>query len=145
MDIISTEELKDIASSPAKTAAKPDSFDHLRNSRRYPFHWKIKLVPELDRIEALEGRTINISQGGATITLRTAYFTTDPVTILIQVPPLHVGESPMVLEIASRMVYSLLSSEHNAFIFGIKFCEFKRGAEAKLNNAISIRKMSSMP
>lgn len=116
-----------------------------RKVPRFPFHWKVTVVfDESEEQPRLHGRTQDISTHGCAILSERNVFSKHPVTILLQLPPEQVGRSKRVVEAKGRMVYTVLSSSHHKFRFGIQFLSFKAGDKAQLKKALEDRTHTSI-
>ena len=112
----------------------------LRDDRRMPMQLKTALVYHQHGDAAsrptFHGTSHDISMSGLTLIVEQNIFTEDEVTVLIALPPAHVGIEKKVIEATARMVYTVYTSEYQAFRVGLTFREFKRDGEQRLKVAI---------
>lgn len=103
----------------------------MREQREYPrYHlrWNVALLgSENGRPLALNGRTHDLSEDGASILLPINPALGQRVTAMLAPPPLHPGHHPALIEVDSRVVYVLFAPRHDAFRLGLQFLDF-RGA-----------------
>lgn len=105
-------------------------------------HWDVAIVfDETDGRPTLHGRTHEVSVEGISILLDTNIFSTDPVTVLLAIPPLHHGQRKTIIEARSRMRYTVHSSTHDTFRIGIHLQSFKGNGKALLLKSLEERAM----
>lgn len=103
-------------------------------------HWEVAVVfDESDGRPKLLGRTHEVSIAGIAVLTDTNVYTTDPVTILLAIPPLHTGQRKSIVEVRSRMRYTVHSSSHGSFRIGIHFDAFKGDGRALLQRSLNER------
>ena len=61
------------------------------------------------------------------------------VTVLLALPPVHPGIPQKIIEATAKMMYTVLSAEHDAFRIGLVFRHFKRNGRQLLDTAITER------
>ncbi len=111
-----------------------------RQHRRYPMHWDVVVVfDEGDERPKFQGRTHEISIEGTSVLTDTNVYSSDPVTVLIAIPPLHHGQRKTIVEARGRMRYTVHSSDHGQFRIGIHFETFKGDGRAILNSSLAER------
>lgn len=96
-----------------------------RQYTRYHMRWGIALI--LDDAGAgapFEGRTHDLSMGGAAMHTEHNLFSAHPVTALLAPPPLYRGEKQTIIEIRCRPVYCVFSSVGQCFRIGLQFIKF---------------------
>lgn len=110
---------------------------------RAPLHFKVAIVYHRHEDTATRpsyhGRTNDISMLGLSILVGHNIFNEDEVTVLLAIPPAHVGETQKVIEATAKMVYTVFSSEHDTFRIGLEFRKFKRNGEQLLKKVIDDR------
>lgn len=85
------------------------------------------------------GYTNDISMGGFSVVVDYNIFNEGEVTVLFAIPPEHPGGQQRVVEATAKMIYTVHSSDHNAFRIGMVFREFKRNGKALLNETMERR------
>ncbi len=106
-------------------------------------HWEVAIVfDEADGRPKLHGRTHEVSAEGISILLDTNVFASEPVTVLLAIPPLHHGQRKTIIEARSRMRYTVHSSLHGTFRIGIHFQSFKGEGKALLLKSLEQRAMA---
>lgn len=119
---------------------KEASGSELRKHIRYRVHWPVAVVHERDgRSEIFHGRTHDLSVNGASIYADHNIFTEEPVTVLLAMPPLSADQREIILEIHSRMAYTVLAANHHQFRIGLHFVRFKENGRTLLANNLSQR------
>lgn len=98
-----------------------------REAKRYLLHWRAAIVHQNNagKEEIFHGRTYDISTSGVAVCSDHNIFTDSPVTIVLAVPALHPGEKQKVIEISSKMVYTVHASNGRGFRIGLRFLRFK--------------------
>jgi c-di-GMP-binding flagellar brake protein YcgR len=118
-----------------------------RNEARVPLKFKVAIVYHQHEDKAtrptFHGRTHDISTQGLSIVVDQNVFNEADVTVLLAIPPAHVGMPQKIIEATARMVYTVFSSEHDAFRIGLTFGQFKRNGREFLNAIIDQRRISS--
>ena len=85
------------------------------------------------------GVTNDISMFGVSVVVDYNIFNIGEVTVLLAVPPEHVGGPQYVIEATAKMVYTVHSSEHHAFRIGMLFKGFKKDGEELLRSTLARR------
>lgn len=98
-----------------------------REAPRFILHWRAAIVHKNNsgKEEIFHGRTRDISTSGMAICSERNVFTNTLVTVLLAVPPLNPGEKQKVIEVQSKMVYTVHSSTGHGFRIGLRFIKFK--------------------
>lgn len=78
------------------------------------------------------GHTNDVSLGGLSVIVDHNIFNEDDVTVLLALPPEKFGAPMQVVEATARMVYTVHSSDHQAFRVGLSFKQFARNGKALL-------------
>lgn len=113
-----------------------------RKHLRYPMRWEVSVVfDESEGRPKLFGRTHEVSVEGISIVTDSNIYSTEPVTILLAIPPQHTGQRKIIVEARSRMRYTVHSSDHGKFRIGIHFQSFKGNGRALLQQYLSERTM----
>lgn len=114
-----------------------------REAPRAPLHFKVAIVYHQHEDEATRpryhGRTNDISLKGLSILVGHNIFNEGEVTVLLAIPPAHIGETQKVIEATAKMVYTVFSSEHDTFRIGLEFRKFKRNGDQLLKKVIDER------
>ena len=111
-----------------------------RKYPRYRVHWQVAIVHEKDgRSEIFHGRTHDLSMNGASIYSDHNIFSEEPVTVLLAIPPLSTDQREKIIEIHSRMVYTVLAANHHQFRIGLHFLRFKANGRNLLKANLSNR------
>lgn len=112
-----------------------------RDDRRYPLKFKVAMVYHQHEDTATRptyhGVTNDISMTGLSIVLDHNIFNEGEVTVLLAIPPEHPGGAQKIIEATAKMVYTVHSSDHDAFRIGLWFCDFKRNGKELLANALT--------
>ena len=105
---------------------KESDGSELRKHIRYRVHWPVAIVHERGgRSEIFHGRTHDLSVNGASIYVDHNIFSEEPVKVLLAMPPLTADQREIILEIHSRMAYTVLAANHHQFRIGLQFLRFK--------------------
>lgn len=114
--------------------------DERRAAFRAPLHLRAALV--YHRViggqsrPTYHGRTHDISITGLSLVVDHNVFTEDEVSILLAVPAIAHGLPDQIIEINARMIYTVFSSEHDAFRIGLAFRRFKRNGKQHLRQLL---------
>lgn len=113
----------------------PESHASMRQKDRYLARWRMAIVFENDEgEETFYGKVNDVSMGGISIYCNHNIFHKGTVALFLMIPPLNAKQTKKILEIKSRMVYTILSN--NAFRIGLQFLRFKPGDEEFLENRL---------
>jgi c-di-GMP-binding flagellar brake protein YcgR len=127
------------ASKRAPEQRTANRIDDRRGERRFPLRLKLALVYHQHADSAtrptFHGVTHDVSLSGLSMVLDHNVFTQDEVTLLLAIPPEHHGGPRKIVEVTARMVYTVFSSEHDAFRIGLRFKAFKRNGKEQLKAA----------
>jgi c-di-GMP-binding flagellar brake protein YcgR len=114
-----------------------------RQATRYPLHLRVAIVyhqhADVATRPRYHGRTSDISTHGLSVLVEHNIFHAGEVTILLALPPVHPGIPQKIIEATAKMVYTVLSAEHDAFRIGLLFKQFKRNGSQLLDAAIAER------
>lgn len=123
--------------------ALADAPDEQRQRARYPLHLRVAVVYHQHADAATRpryhGTTSDLSLEGLSVLVEHNVFHEGEVTVLLALPPLHPGIPQKVIEATAKMMYTVLSGEHDAFRIGMVFKRFKRNGKQLLETAISER------
>lgn len=112
-----------------------------REERRLPLRLKVAVVYHQHEDAAtrptFHGVTNDISLHGVSVVVERNFFNEEEVTVLLAVPPEHPGGTQKIIEATARMVYTVFSSEHDAFRVGMTFRAFKRNGKELLKGAMA--------
>ena len=89
--------------------------------------------------EFFHGRAHDISMGGLCLYSEANLTFTNSVIVLISVPPDSVKHKPHVIEVNSKISYTVLANNVTQFRIGIRFLKFKDGDKAYLEHHLSQR------
>jgi len=110
----------------------------VREYPRYLVRWRIAIVYEGScGGKTFYGRANDICMGGMSVLCDHNIFFENEVTLLLALPPLSPREKEKILEISSRMVYTVLSNQ--SFRVGLKFLSFKEGEKKLLENRLKLQ------
>ncbi|UXY14949.1 PilZ domain-containing protein [Chitiniphilus purpureus] len=113
---------------------------------RYLVNWRVAIVyEEREQRLSFRGRAFDVSKGGFSLHSDFSLPVSDRVTVLLSIPPLNVGQPPKVIEVKSRVVYTVLSSEFGAFRTGVQFVDFKGDGREALSYHLSYRNPAPQP
>ncbi|SMC29756.1 PilZ domain-containing protein [Andreprevotia lacus DSM 23236] len=111
-----------------------------RGETRYLVNWKVAIVyQDADQRLSFRGRIFDISKSGFSLHSEHSLPVADRVTVLISIPPMATGQAPKVVEVKSRVVYTVLSGEFNLFRTGVQFGEFKADGKQFLERNLAGR------
>lgn len=129
----------------AKTDAANAKAVERRAEGRLPLQLKVAIVYHEHEDEAtrptFHGRTNDISVHGLSVLVGENIFNDGHVTVLLAIPPDHVGAPQKIIEATAKMAYTVFSSEHNTFRIGLSFANFKRDGKHLLNTFIEERRI----
>ncbi|GGP27304.1 PilZ domain-containing protein [Silvimonas amylolytica] len=112
----------------------------MRKESRYLVNWRVAIVySETEERLSFRGRAFDISASGLSLHSDFSLPVSDRVTVLISIPPSSAGQRPKILEVKSRVVYTVLSSEFNTFRTGIQFVDFKNEGKTQLKQILAGR------
>ena len=110
-----------------------NTWSYKRNEARYLVNWRVAIVyQDSDSHLSFRGRAFDIGMGGFSLHSDYSLPISDRVTVLISMPPPATGLRARIVEVKSRVVYTVLSSEFDGFRTGVYFSEFKGDGEAAL-------------
>ena len=119
----------------------PDSgTEEKRGAPRFLVNWKVVVMNEKNgKREFFHGRAHDISMGGLCLYSETNLTFTNSVIVLISVPPDSAKQKPHVLEVNSRISYTVLANNVTQFRIGIRFIKFKDGDKRYLERYLAQR------
>jgi len=111
-----------------------------RSYPRFLVNWKVVVVTENNgKQQIFHGRAYDISMGGLCLLSDDNLTFTDSFTVLVSVPPDSAMHKPYVLEVRSKIGYTVLASDVRKFRIGIRFIEFKNDGKRYLEQHFSGR------
>ncbi|MDD5242361.1 MAG: PilZ domain-containing protein [Sulfuricella sp.] len=136
LEILAEEVCNETDALPVLKPAQPaEGHTSMRQFERYLVRWRMAIVFDGGKgKDTFHGRVNDISAGGISIHCDYNIFYTDIVTLLLAIPPLSITQDKKIIEVKSRMVYTILSK--NAFRIGLKFIRFKPGDEKFLKERL---------
>ncbi|WP_169307186.1 PilZ domain-containing protein [Chitiniphilus eburneus] len=124
---------------PGLDAADPDWAEQ-RHEARFLVNWRVAIVyEEREQRLSFRGRAFDISHGGFSLHSDFSLPMSDKVTVLISIPAVSAGQRPKVVEVKSRVIYTVLSNEFGLFRTGVQFVEFKADGRESLDFHLSYR------
>lgn len=119
---------------------RPGSGVENRRHYRHPVHWRVAIVHKNgDKNDIYHGRTHDLSAWGASVLLNHNIFVMADVVVLLAIPPNNPGQKEIIIEIDSRMAYTVLDSDQQLFRIGIRFLKFKGEGKRILADVLSKR------
>jgi PilZ domain len=113
--------------------------DH-RKHHRHLVRWRVAIVNTAsEKNDIYHGRTHNLSLSGASILLEHNISFSSEVVILLAIPPMHLGQKETIIEIQSKITYTLLDSVHSQFRLAMNFIYFKGDGKRILSDVLSKR------
>lgn len=116
-----------------------------REERRIALRLKVAIVYHQHEDAATRptyhGFTNDISLSGLSVVVADNIFNEGEVTVLLAIPPAHPSGQQKIVEATAKMVYTVLSSEHNAFRIGMRVTGFKRNGKTLLREAFERRSL----
>ncbi|WP_168163807.1 PilZ domain-containing protein [Jeongeupia sp. USM3] len=111
-----------------------------RGEPRYLVHWRVSLVyQDAGKRQTFRGRIFDLSPSGFSLLSDYNLPVSDQVTVLISVPPMVAGQRARILEAKSRVLYTVLSNEFDAFRIGVRFLGFKADGRDFLESSLAAR------
>lgn len=119
--------------------SSPPSAEH-RKYPRYRVHWKVLIVHEQSGTKQIfKGRTHDLSIKGASIHSDRNIFVEGKVTVYLVMPTLAGDLGEKIIEIESRMAYTVLASNQHQFRIGLHFLKFKENGHRLLSENLARR------
>lgn len=107
---------------------------------RFLVNWKVVVMNERNgKREFFHGRAHDISMGGLCLHSEDNLIFTNSVIVLISVPPNSPKLKPHVLEVQSKLCYTVLANDIRQFRIGIRFLKFKEGDKRYLEQYFAER------
>lgn len=111
-----------------------------RKYPRYRVHWKVLIVHEQNGTRQIfKGRTHDLSINGASIYSDHNIFVEGKVTVYMVMPTMAGDLSEKIIEIESRMAYTVLASKQHQFRIGLHFLKFKENGRRLLSENLANR------
>lgn len=115
-------------------------FQEKREHQRYLVNWKVAVVnAKGGKDHVFHGRARDISLGGLCFLSEHNLTFGNPVRVLIAVPPHLPNRPPHVLEVRSKLAYTVLEQGGRLFRIGITFLEFEGEARHFLEKRLAER------
>jgi hypothetical protein len=131
------------AGSSLVPVAAPAQAINKRTHTRYLVRWRVAVVYEGgEGKRTFHGRVNDISLGGLSIHCDYNIFHEGKVIVLLALPPLNAGAKEKILEINSRMNYTILSQK--MFRIGLEFLDFRSGDKRLLEERLEISNAAGM-
>ena len=119
--------------------SSPSSAEH-RKCPRYRVHWKVFIAHDQNGAKQIfTGRTHDLSTRGASIYSDHNIFVEGKVTVYLVMPTLAGDLGEEIIEIESRMVYTVLASNQRQFRIGLHFLKFKENGHRLLSGNLARR------
>lgn len=98
----------------------------IRESSRYLARWRIAIVfDETENKPTIHGYTHDLSLNGVSVHTDHTVVSLTPVTVLLSPPMAQEGERQKLIEIRSKLAYSVYSGSNFCFRVGLNFVKFK--------------------
>lgn len=98
----------------------------IRESSRYLARWRIAIVfDEMENRPTIHGYTHDLSLNGVSVHTDHTVVSSTPVTVLLSPPMAYEGERQKLIEIRSKLAYSVYSGSNFCFRVGLNFIKFK--------------------
>lgn len=108
-----------------------------RTQPRYLLRWRAALVlDERTASAAIEGKTHDLSVGGATVLTHQQVRDVGSATLLLAPPPLLCGQPQKIIVVQARLVYSVHSDAHMCFRTGLQFLRFEECGQRLLEERL---------
>jgi c-di-GMP-binding flagellar brake protein YcgR len=112
----------------------------LRKFPRYRLHLHVAIVYEnKGQSEIFHGRTHDVSLSGASVYSDHNIFVTEPIKVLLAIPSPSSNQSTRLVEIHTKMAYTVMPANHNKFRIGLNFLRFKADGRSILQEYLSNR------
>ena len=111
-----------------------------RKKPRYSVRWRVAIVYDNNgQNEIFHGHIHDLSMEGASLYSDHNIFVEEPVKVLLVIPSLSTNRGDKIIEIHSRMIYTVLAANHHQFRIGLHFLRFKADGRSLLNQNLSKR------
>ena len=125
---------------PEPPPAAGESFQEKREFKRFLVNWKVAVVnAKAGQDHVFHGRARDISLGGLCLMSDHNLNIRNSVRVLIAVPPNSPNHSPHVVEVRSKLAYTVLEKGGRQFRIGITFLEFKGDGRLVLEKRLAER------
>ncbi len=115
-------------------------FQEKREHQRYLVNWRVAVVnAKGGQDHVFHGRARDISLGGLCLLSEHNLTFSKPVRVLIAVPPHSPNHPPHVIEVRSKLAYTVLEQGGRYFRIGITFLEFEGEAKRFLEKRLAER------
>lgn len=115
----------------------------LRQHKRYNMHFKVAMIfSEQANRPTFHGITHDISVDGTAVITEHSIYTEEPITVLIAIPPVNIGQKQKILEARAKIVYAVHSSSHGRFRIGVHFEQFKGDGKGFLDKTLKDRSLT---
>ena len=114
--------------------------DEKRRGYRHRLHWRVAIINKgQNNDDIYHGRTHDISLTGVSILIEHNVTFTSEVVVLLEIPPIHLGQKKTLVEVQCNTTYTLLDSVHSLFRLGMRFVHFKGDGKRVLSDILSKR------
>lgn len=116
-----------------------DGPEHRKNVR-YHVHWQVAIVYDhKGKNEIFHGKTHDLSMDGASVYSDHNIFVEDSVIVLLAIPSISTNKSEKIIEVHSRMIYTVLAANHHQFRIGLHFLRFQNDGHQVLEANLARR------
>lgn len=123
--------------------ALEDEVAEQRRAERFPLQLRVAVVYHQHEDAATRpryhGKTCDICMDGLSVLVEDNIFHEGEVTLLLALPPAQQGVPQKIIEATAKMMYTVLSSQYDAFRVGLVFRGFKHNGRELLEAAINAR------
>lgn len=107
---------------------------------RFLVNWKVVVMNEINgKRQFFHGRASDISMGGLCLLSDHNLLFAKPITVLVSVPPSSAKYKPHVIDVVSKITYTVLAHDVRQFRIGIRFLKFKEGDKRYLERYFAER------
>lgn len=114
---------------PALAMSQIKTGEEHRSEPRFRVRWHVTAWPGENPKAAHHGLIKDISFKGVSILIEHNIKIVNTVTLHIHLPPLAAGQDPHIVEVKSKLVYTIHDSEELSFRAGFHFVQFKSEAD----------------
>ncbi len=114
---------------PVLVTSQIQTGEEHRSETRFRVRWHVTAWPGESSEAAHHGFIKDISFKGVSILLEHNLKIANTVMLHLHLPPLAAGQAPRILEVKSKLVYTLHDSEELSFRIGFHFVQFKSEAD----------------
>lgn len=111
-----------------------------RKDPRYRIHLHVALVYEKKgESEIFHGKTHDLSMSGASVYSDHNIFVEEPIKVLLAIPSHSSNQSTRLVEIHTKMAYTVMPANYHKFRIGLQFLSFKGNGRSVLAEYLSNR------